>query len=229
MCAVLPRRTSRREDHETFTVTISCGRYGHDDRLAVDFERVAVVLERVRAPRRRERRARAARARRRAPPCASYSRSTIASESSARLIVSSTRFGSSTDGERARSAAVRAERCVEAHRLRDDAGLAPAAGVRHERVRELVAAHVGLRVGALRRAQQAQPQLVAVAAVAVLASRSGAPTPKPCSERSAQRWPGHLVPRARRSSSSSASAARRSRTASRTSRSWRARRAGSRP
>ena len=40
----------------TFTVTISCGRYGDDDRLPVDGERLAVVLERVRATSRGERR-----------------------------------------------------------------------------------------------------------------------------------------------------------------------------
>ena len=50
----------------------------------------------------------------------------------------------------------------------DDAGLAPAAGVRHQRVREAMVALVGLGIRGRGRPQQAQAERVAEGAVAVL-------------------------------------------------------------
>src|SRR5581483_4650026 len=82
------------DDHARRTVTISCGRYG----TTIEPSSTARASPPSSSAFVRSARSKGAATRTRAlprPPCASYSRRTSASESSARLIVSSTRFASS--------------------------------------------------------------------------------------------------------------------------------------
>src|SRR5439155_3561985 len=94
--AVDPRGADSVHCHRTFTVTISCGRYG----IPIASPSTVSAWLSSSSPFARAADANGMPRRSRAvprPPCASYRRSTRASESSARLIVSSTRFGSSTE------------------------------------------------------------------------------------------------------------------------------------
>ena len=252
------RREADADDQRTFTVTTSCGRYGTTIAPPSTSSASPSSSSDVRAPRRRERQ-RASRTR--AAPRAAV-RLVQPQHERVRVLRALDRVEHEVRvvdrGERAVARRRRAERRVEAHAFADDAGLAPAARVRDERVRELVpselkstpsrtipASRQPPACGTSAYANSCRPMSasgsglfgerssdtrssLAVAAVAVL--RVG-------QHRGAEAVLGevgeavarHLVARAVEASSSSASAARRSRTASRRSRSARARRAGSRP
>src|SRR5205823_8346244 len=107
-------------------------------------------------------------------PQASYRRTITASESSARLIASTITWRVSTsssdrDVPSARFVRTTYSGAFEILRRLDHAGFAEVTGMGHQRVRELVQALVGVRVGMRWRAKQREPHHRAVDVIPVLA------------------------------------------------------------
>ena len=216
----------------TSSVTICHGRNVDDDRVAVDLRRAEVVLEQVRTPRAGERQAEAdprpGRGRRGPRRGAARARR----ESSARLTVSSTRPGASSTARPRPAGAPGPQRsgALNARASATTPGVLPAAA-RAGRARRRSGARPCRPRGSgrLRRAQQAEPQRVAVARSSRTCSRVSSATPKPCSDEVGEAVAGDLEAGEVVARGVVRRAARRRRTRSRTSPRRRARRAGRRP